>query len=464
MRGQPSVHGGCNMKENLGFMSSSSSRSPWSWRRVALPCLLAIILRLILIGYTPTEGFADLSICGDLAVYHETALRLAHDANAWFVQGSNFGYRAPLYFAYLAMIYKVTGHQTYHVGQFAHLLLLVIIMFLLYKITETWFGIKVATITVWLRAILPTFVVADVSLMSESLFDVWLLAILMILLAHRSGAYRARDLFLLGLFIGAALLTRESAQGFVLILLGVLVFETHGLRARLVRMSLMLLGLGVLLIPWMWRNTLVWQSPFPLALTSGVNLHTGNNPDATGEYVAMTQPSYMKIRTREFDRWHRDQAMQYILEAPGRFLISGIKKLGWLVWPWTLRTEIFDVPFFPKLPWFFRVVLVASSSLAWAAVWLLGLVGLTTRSLDRYSWAVILLLAYTCTLIFIAFGTPRYAEPIILLLLAPTARVMVEFKSVASTLRRPCLRAVSAWGAVSLVGVLWAVILAQKFS
>jgi hypothetical protein len=57
---------------------------------------------------------------------------------------------------------------------------------------------------------------------------------------------------------------------------------------------------------------------------------------------------------------------------------------------------------------------------------------------------------------------PRYAEPIILLLLAPTARVMVEIKSVASTLRRPGLRAASAWGAVSLVGVLWAIILVQK--
>jgi 4-amino-4-deoxy-L-arabinose transferase-like glycosyltransferase len=399
-------------------------------------------------------------------MYHASALRLAHDANAWFVQGSDFGYWAPLYFAYLAMIYKVTGHQTYHVGQFANLLLLVITMFLLYKITETSFGIQVATITVWLRALFPTFVVSDVALMSESLFDVWLLAILMILLTHHSGAYRAWDLFILGLFIGAALLTRESAQGFVPILLGVLVFETHGLRARLVRMSLILLGLGVLLIPWMWRNTLVWQSPFPLALTSGVNIHQGNNPDATatGEYALVTQPSYIKIKTREFDRWHRDQAIQYILEAPGRFLISGIKKLGWLVWPLTLRDELITRRdnFFPTLPWFFRVVLVASSSLAWAAVWLLGLVGLTTRSLDRYGWAVLLLLASTCIVVFIAFGGPRFAEPIILLLLAPTARVMVEFKSVANTLRRPCLRAVNAWGAVSLVGVLWAIILAQK--
>src|SRR5262249_16740449 len=140
------------------------------------------------------------------------------------------GYSAPLYTAYLAMIYKVTGHQTYHVGQFANLLLLVISIFLLYKITETSFGIKVATITVWLRAILPAFVVSDTSLMSESLFEVWLLAILMVLLAHGSGAYRARDLFMLGLFMGAALLTREYAQGLALILLGVLVFETHGLR------------------------------------------------------------------------------------------------------------------------------------------------------------------------------------------------------------------------------------------
>ena len=289
------------------------------------------MLRLILIGYTPTEGVAELRVCGDGCMYHETALRLAHDANAWFSQGSHFGYRAPLYFAYLAMIYKVTGHQTYHVGQLANLLLFVITIFLLYKITETSFGIQVATITVWLRALFPTFVVSDVALMSESLFDVWLLAILMILLTHHSGAYRARDLFILGLCIGAALLTRESAQGFVIILLNVLVFETHGLRARLVRMSLMLLGLGVFLIPWMWRNTLVWQSPFPLALTSGVGLHIGNNPDATGTYIDMTKPSHIQVRTREFDRRHRGQAIQYILEAPGRFLISGIKKLGWLV-------------------------------------------------------------------------------------------------------------------------------------
>src|SRR5262249_50689668 len=63
-------------KENLGCRSSRSSRSAGSWRRVALPCLLAIMLRLILIGYTPTEGFGDLSVCGDPCGYHASALRL----------------------------------------------------------------------------------------------------------------------------------------------------------------------------------------------------------------------------------------------------------------------------------------------------------------------------------------------------------------------------------------------------
>jgi hypothetical protein len=230
-------------------------------------------------------------------------------------------------------------------------------------------------------------------------------------------------------------------------------------------MSLLLLGLAIFLTPWMWRNTLVWQSPFPLALTTGVNLHIGNHADATGVWKEITTPStppHIRFGTREFDRWHRDQAIQYILEAPGRFLVLGITKLGYLVWPRTLQEEIFAGNSFPKLPWFFRVVLVGSSSLAWAAVWLLGLIGLATRPLDRYSWAVILLLAYTCITVFIAVGDPRYAEPIILLLLAPAADVVVRIKSVSSILRQPGLRSASAWGAASLLALFWALILAQK--
>lgn len=452
-----------NASWQSGMIGSQSYVSDTSWSRLVPVIGLAIILRMVFIAYTPADGVS----WGDLNVYHKTSVRLAQDGGAWFERGGEFGYRAPLYFTYLAVVYNFVGEKTYHVGQVANLLLVVISLVLLYRITSVFFGDRVALLTICLRATLPNFVVPDVSVMSEPLFEAILLGVLNVLLLGYDGQYRRGDMLVIGLLLGLAMLTREYAQGLALIVVGILAFKIRNIRPKLVNLGMVALGLVIVIYPWMWRNTVVWGSPLPLSLTSGVNLHLGNHPDATGAWKDFSHPDHVtpvniRFGTREYDTWHREQGVRFILDDPGRFMIMGAKKVGYLVGPWTLRGVFFDGRLFPMLPKTLLVTFVFASSVSTIALWLLGIIGLFSRESNRYTWAMIILSLYTCAVIFATVGSSRYAGPILLLLLAPASQVLTNMNSAMHRLRQLSAQSIAAWTCIGILGFLWAILLAQK--
>jgi len=95
---------------------------------------------------------------------------------------------------------------------------------------------------------------------------------------------------------------------------------------------LFLLGFGVVLGPWVYRNVRVFEAPVLVCTSGGLVLYSANNPTSNGLYsplpdeVALQTPQAMLAHSR----WCAQQAWSFIKERPGRFLE--------LVWQKNLHT------------------------------------------------------------------------------------------------------------------------------
>ena len=292
-------------------------------------CLVGVALRVCLVLLTPSAGPEG----GDLQVYHQTAMELTGGFEAWTLPGSSFGYRSPLYFAYLALVYSLAGTSSYHAGQLANLLLAVVLLFLLYKVVSSAFGRRAAGAAVILRALLPTYVVTDVFLLSEVLFDVFLLGTVWLVLSLNRAGPRRSSLFLVGLTLGLGILVREFTQGLAVILVvGLAVFLR---RQGAGRVGWVLLGLALVLSPWIARNTAVWGRLTPLSLTAGSNLHVGNHPGATGMFVSPRHPDHVhRNRFRSALRKPTAGIWSGPCATSGRSREGSLDwcRIGWVIW------------------------------------------------------------------------------------------------------------------------------------
>ena len=98
-----------------------------------------------------------------------------------------------------------------------------------------------------------------------------------------------------------------------------------------------------------------------------------------------------------------------------------------------------------------------------AAVWILAVIGLVARPLDRYGTMALGLLAYTVAVVTVSFGAPRFADPVLLTLVPFAAYAVLERRSVLQSLREPGRLPVLVVSLLILAG-LWVLILAEKLA
>ncbi|MFH1680897.1 MAG: hypothetical protein ABIH26_09675 [Candidatus Eisenbacteria bacterium] len=417
------------MKEKRLAPRPPGGRSP-ALARWAAALAVVLLVRLI-----PVLAFAPDRVppSGDIRVYVSVSKELARSAGAWAEQGGEFGYRAPLFFAYLAAIWKLVPSATYKIFPIAVLFFGVLDCLLIYRIGLLVAGRRAAWAAFWIRGLLPAFVIHDTFPVSETLFTPLLLGAVLILLSHGSSPSLGKSA-LLGLLIGAAVLTRESAVGFPVVFGIALVLLARGQARALPHVFAFALLILVVLTPWLWRNQAVWGSPLPLANTSGVNLHIGNNPEATGKHVELdaVTPEGMIWGSPAFGRWHRDQAIAYMRENPGRFLANGFRKISWLLFPSFHRDDI-RVAYGP--PERALLALVLASGAGSVLLLLGGLSGLLLNRAGPYTWLTAALALYFLGGTFLAHGHPRYRDPIDQMLVLHAATLFFARRDLPGLLR-----------------------------
>lgn len=219
--------------------------------------------------------------------------------------------------------------------------------------------------------------------------------------------------------------------------------------------------LAVALLPvllWLVRNVIAVGAPV-LTTSTGVNLLIGNNPAATGGYMAPTLPAGLEPSGEfEADRRAGRAALAFISEHPVTAMRTEAKKLALLAGS---ESELAGGVFSPgpsrdrlrdrirAVPGWLRFLV----SFPTAAVVLLGLFGFATRPLDDVGrWFIAVALA-TVIATAVFFGSSRFHFPLMPFLVLFGA----EFASSPQARIRfaPRARLIGAAGVCGVVAAAW---------
>lgn len=284
------------------------------------------------------------------------------------------------------------------------------------------FGTPTAFAAMSMAAIYPFHIYLAGAILAEVLFMFLLTAAMLILarvivpagvLREATGAQRraAAQSLAAGALLGAATLTRASLFLFPFFLLPLWLWARRPRRPVLRQWFLLMLGFGLVMAPWVWRNWRIYGRFVPTTLQAGESLYEANNPDATGgpmlDEVERALPEVMQLSEYERDREFRLRALRYMAANPGRTLHLALIKLSrfWNIVP---NHAPFRTPF-----------VVAVSVISYVPVLvlaLLGVIGLVCRR----GWDVLLVLlapiVYYSFLHSIFVGSLRYRMPVELFL------------------------------------------------
>lgn len=238
-------------------------------------------------------------------------------------------FRPPLYPAFIALIYFITGVGAgrYFVVRISQTFLSATLVPLTYLIARKVFpeNERAAKISAWVIVLYPLLVIYPLSLATENLF--FPLVLLSVLTLLKAGETRAAKHFILsGILIGLTVLTRSVflAFGGLAVLW---VFFTLKERQKAV---LLFLAVSAVTLPWMIRNTLMHHHLTGIESALGYDLYVGYHPESTGTFqygISLDMMPYLDDGVR--DEIGKAKAFEFIRQDPGRIPYLMVRRLGY---------------------------------------------------------------------------------------------------------------------------------------
>ena len=400
-------------------------------RGYELPAVLALAtaLRLLLLAFWTPE------LSGDALDYDRLARSLLDGRGYTNSRGEPTSWRPPLYPAFVAAGYVLSGGSVRGVRLFQALLDVGTVA-LTYQLGKRFFGYAAGCIAGLLVAVNVGTVAATSRLLSESVFTVLLMAAVV-----RSAAWlqamndrRMRAAVGLGIsagvLVGAATLCRGVLllYPFCLVSMTVLCLRSSGSpsgstrpiwerRQGILRACLaLLLGFVVVLMPWTFRNYRVHGAFVPVTTQIGVALYSAYNPpdgwrfglDAQDENTAMAE----RLPEVEASAMLRQAAVDSILSSPRRTVRLEILKAVyfWVPIDWEI------LPFYGAF----------NPTYAFIGLWALGYMGFRAgRKNSLRTWPAWLPILYVFGMALVVQGSPRYRLPVEPLLAVFAAAALV---------------------------------------
>jgi 4-amino-4-deoxy-L-arabinose transferase-like glycosyltransferase len=362
----------------------------------------------------------------DSAIYHQIAVNVC--SGKGLTQDPQTAlFRPPGYPLFLAGCYSVFGPNLRVVG-FAQAVLGALTALVIFFLARYLFDDTTGWIAAAIAAVYPFFVFYSALLLTETLF-IALLTGGMALLIHAARSQRLGSAALAGLVLGLGVLTRSSLIGFIVFVAPFwwLATRARGLGRSAQAYALMLLGLAIVLSPWVIRNYRLTGHLVLTTLQAGHDLYEANSPEATGgpashliDWDKATEGR--KLTEYERDRFLRGKALAYIRDHPGRFLRLAVVKFARFWSP---------IPNYEK----YRTSLYNTLSLlSFGPVLGLAVAGAVQF---RRRWPELLLLlspvCYYSLLHTVFVGSTRYrtpVEPFLIVLAAYALRTLAAGKSV----------------------------------
>jgi hypothetical protein len=251
--------------------------------------------------------------------------------------GLRTSFRAPLYPAFLAIVYFISGmdFSRFFAARLAQAIFLgAPLAPLTYLVSKQIFpalhtGVdagarseRTARTAAWIVACYPMLLVYPLGLGTENPFFVLLLTSFYFLLStiQRPNFW---NLFFAGLFLGLTALTRSVILPFALAAF-CLLFYLHKKQAIIA-----ILAFLVVITPWVIRNSLLHQKLTGIETSMGYNLYLGYHPQGNGSFVFGPSLDLLTILDdAERDQIGTEKAIEFIKAQPNRFLPLAINRLG----------------------------------------------------------------------------------------------------------------------------------------
>lgn len=241
--------------------------------------VLALVVRVAAIaadsGYRPQQDAWD---------YDRHARSIAdgkgYPDSYYVVDGGPSALRAPGYPFFLAGLYAISGNSI-AVGRLANALLGALAVFLIYLIAKRIWGRRVGLLAAALAAVFPPLVLLSRELLSEPLFIVFELGMILCVLEYR----RLRELrwaASAGLLFGLATLTRNPGPALAVpLIVGLWVLRPRFSRQAAVAPALALVCAVLAIAPWTVRNAVEFGRFIPV--TSGTGFAMAGTYNAASE-------------------------------------------------------------------------------------------------------------------------------------------------------------------------------------
>jgi len=283
----------------------------------------AFAIKIILAFFLPSE------IRSDSYVYHSLAQSIVNTFTYSF-EGKLTGVIAPGYSIFLSGLYFVFGPEQFWV-KIIQSVLEIFTCLLFYKVCLNYFDEKKSLIALAVFAFFPSNILFSQTILTEPLFG--FLAILLLFLCLKENFFKY--VFFIGLLWGYSILIRSSfAPSILLIPLFLFFYKRKEINlSGVIKYSLLFfIGAFLVISPWLIRNKTV-LSTFTIATQGGFTFWSGSNPDATGTWyhkIEESNPLFNVEDEAERDRQFYKLGIDYALHNPHKFLVTGIKKLGYL--------------------------------------------------------------------------------------------------------------------------------------
>jgi hypothetical protein len=231
-------------------------------------------------------------------------------------------FRPPLYPAFLALVYFLTGVDAdrFFTARLVQAFLNAALVPLTYLLARRILPEKrpVALLAAWIVALYPMLVIYPLALATENLFYILFLGtVLSLTLAVQTRL--SRFFLLSGLLLGLTALTRSVILAFGGL---VLLWSFFYLRERK-NTVLLALALALTIAPWIVRNSLLYGRPMGIETAMGYTLYVSFHPQSTGTFqygISLDLIPYLDDAER--DRVGIEQGLAFIAADPLRAAIQ----------------------------------------------------------------------------------------------------------------------------------------------
>jgi 4-amino-4-deoxy-L-arabinose transferase-like glycosyltransferase len=352
--------------------------------------------------------------------------------------GEKFAYYPVGYPAMLAGVKKVGDFAGWGRSVFSmkmtNGMLGAITVVLIYLLAKRLFDRRVGFGAGALLAIFPSQVYYTGTVLSEPLFALLLVAALLVLLWDpwdREGMSWQR-LFVFGLLLSAATMTRGITLAFPILLLGFWWFYLRSKKRAVIQTLIVFAGIAVLTVPWSIRNTLAFHELTGPSTNLGDDLCIGNFKQATGKFLLTGKcfEGYDGLSAQQVEIKRNHDGVRIAVHDVTHYPLRLPKLIGnkayWLLYKdddGLYAAESYGNDYFISHP--LREILAFSANGIYFAAGLVGMLGAVAFALSRDIRRSVLLasMLYVLAIPLVFFGDPRFhfpAIPILVIIVAAT--------------------------------------------